>query len=238
MTNKEGIAYTVEGMALRCRVYPAPCTLRPTLWLFLAALMLLLMAAPPYAVSAESLQEPNVGESATVSDIQQFDFPSYRDPQSSLPGVGMTSQIFTALGAVLGLMALAYYLYKRIAMRGSSNAFHDGTIRILSRTYLGQKESLCLVQVGNDVLLLGQTSAGITLLHALPPAASAAAVTGGRDGEGEVRSGTSGQTTPRPPAGYARERFTGITGLEGRLRRLNGLWRAPAQGSDRGEALE
>lgn len=203
-----------------------------------AVTALWLIFATPCWGSAELPQGAGTTEPATVSDIQQLDLPSYRDPQSSLPGVGMTSQIFTALGAVLGLMALAYYLYKRIAMRGSSNAFHDGTIRILSRTYLGQKESLCLVQVGNDVLLLGQTSAGITLLHVLPPAASAAAVTGRRDGEGEARIGTSGQTTPRPPAGYARERFAATNGLEGRLRRLNRLWRAPAQGSDRGEVLE
>lgn len=191
------------------------------------------MVAMPYGVSAESPQGTSAAEQAPAFHSQQLDLPSYRDPQSPLPGIGMTSQVFTSLGAVLGLMALAFYLYKRIALRGSRDVFRDGSVRILSRTYLGPKESLCLVQVGSDVLLLGQTSTGITLLHTLPPNASTAAVSGGRDGEAPIRS--LQQTERREPSEFARERSAALAGLEGRLRRLNELWRAPVPGPDRGE---
>lgn len=190
------------------------------LWM---AAALWLIAATPYAGSAEPAPGVGVTEPAPSSASQSLDLPSYREPQSPMPGAGVTSQIFTALGTVLGLLALGVYLYKRIALRGSRGAHRDGTIQILSRTYLGPKESLCLVQVGTDVLLLGQTSSGITLLHTLEPIASAAA--SGR-GSGEATTVPLGGTEDRRSSGFARERSAALAGLESRLRRLNRLWGA------------
>ena len=145
------------------------------------------IAATPSYGGAEPAPGVGVTEPAPAAASQALDLPSYREPQSPLPGAGVTSQIFTALGTVLGLLALGVYLYKRVTLRGPRGAKRDETIQILSRTYLGPKESLCIVQVGTDVLLLGQTSAGITLLHTLPPIASTAA-SGRGDGEGTIVS--------------------------------------------------
>lgn len=221
MIKKDGVACKVEGMGLRCRAYPTPHTPHPTPWIFLAVLALLLMAAPPYVVSAESPQEPGVSEPAPVSDSQRLDLPSYRDPEIPLPGAGVTSQVFTALGTVLGVLALGVYLYKRFGLRGPRGMDRDGTIRILSRTYLGPKESLCLVQVGTNILLLGQTGSGITLLHTLP--SNASAVSSDRGADDATIGGIDGSEN-RSPSGFARERAVASTGLEGRLRRLNKLW--------------
>lgn len=192
--------------------------LKAGLW---AATVLWLIAVTPCGGSAEPTQGVAVTEPVPASSSQQLDLSSYSDPQSPLPGAGITSQIFTALGAVLGLMALGVYLYKRVTLRGPRGAHQNGTIRVLSRTYLGPKESLCLVQVGNDVLLLGQTSSGITLLHTLEPITTATA-SGTRDGEEAI--GSLGQPEHRRPSGFARERSTALAGLESRLRRLNKLW--------------
>lgn len=187
----------------------------------LAATALWLIVASPTWGRAEPAQGVGVTEPTPASDSQRLDLPSYREPQSPLPGVGVTSQIFTALGTVLGLIALGVYLYKRVALRGPRGVHQDGTIQVLSRTHLGPKESLCLVRVGTDVLLLGQTSAGITLLHTLPPSPSAAA-SGRRDGEEAIDP--RGQPEHRRPSGFARERSAALAGLEGRLKRLNKLW--------------
>lgn len=187
----------------------------------LVALALWLVAAPLCAAAVESSQEPGGSQPAPTSDSQPLDLPSYREPEGPLPGVGVSSQIFTALGTVLGVVALGAYLYKRFAVRGLRGAGRDGTVRILSRTYLGPKESLCLVQVGHDLLLLGQTGSGITLLHTLPSDISS------------VSSGVDSDETPidpadgirqRIPATSTQERVAGLTGLEHRLKRLNKIW--------------
>lgn len=188
--------------------------------LLVAAALWLIVASPTWG-SAEPAQGVGVTEPAPASDPGRLDLPSYREPQSPLPGAGVTSQIFTALGTVLGLIALGVYLYKRVALRGPRGVHQDGTIQVLSRTHLGPKESLCLVRVGTDVLLLGQTSAGITLLHTLPPSPSAAA-SDRRDGEEAVDP--LGQSEQRQPSEFARERSAVLAGLEGRLKRLNKLW--------------
>lgn len=128
-----------------------------------------LIAAAPSWGDAEVAQGTGMKDPASPpSASEQPGLPLYHDPPLPLVGDGgLTAQIYTALGTVLGLVALGVYLYKRVSQRGSRGAPPDGTIRLLSRTYLGPKESLCLVQVGRQVLLLGQTSARITLLHSL-----------------------------------------------------------------------
>jgi flagellar biosynthetic protein FliO len=167
------------------------------------------------------MQEAGVSEPSPVSDSQRLDLPSYRDPEIPLPGAGVTSQVFTALGTVLGVLALGVYLYKRFALRGPRGMNRDDTIRVLSRTYLGPKESLCLVQVGTDILLLGQTGSGITLLHTLP--SNVSAVSSDRGADDATISGIDGSENCSP-SGFARERAVALSGLEGRLRRLNKLW--------------
>lgn len=190
------------------------------------ALVLWLMAAPLCVARAESPQGAVVSEPAPTSDAQRLDLPNYRDPESPLPGVGMTSQIFTALGTVLGVLALGVHLYKRVALRGSRGAGREGTVRVLSRTYLGPKESLCLVRVGTDVLLLGQTGSGITLLHTMPSTVPADAAGEGAD---DAAIGPPGGTGHRVPSEFARERGAALAGLESRLRRLNRLWGTEVQ---------
>lgn len=231
MIRKQSVGYGVRGTGYGAVL--TPYTLHPTplsranprpprpLWRVRLAVTLWLVGAMPCIASAELPQEPGVSESAPVSDSQRLDLPSYRDPEIPLPGAGVTSQVFTALGTVLGVLALGVYLYKRFGLRGPRGMNRDGTIRILSRTYLGPKESLCLVQVGTDILLLGQTGSGITLLHTLPSNASAVSSDRGAD---DSTIGGIGESENCSPSGFAQERAVALSGLEGRLRRLNRLW--------------
>lgn len=192
---------------------------KATLW---AATALWLIAVTPCGGSAEPLQGVSVTEPAPASAPQALDLPSYRDPVSPLSGDGgLTSQIYTALGTVLGLLALGVYLYKRLSRRGLSGSPTDGTIRILSRTYLGPKESLCLVAVGKERLLLGQTGAGIALLHRLDPP-TALPPADAREAEAEQA---------QPEAAEARDATVAVQGsagelasLKSRLKSLNKRW--------------
>lgn len=192
-------------------------------------LPLWLMVAVPALGDAQSPQETDVVEQTTEADPQPFNLPSYEELDSPLPGAGVTSQVVTALGTVLGLMAAMVFVYKRFAQPRSRVVNHDATIKILSRTYLGPKESLCLVQVGSDVLLLGQTAAGITQLHTLSEHAVA-----------ESSSRSTDETTISPAAAakrgtlseFAREHEAVLATLDGRLRRLNAFCGTPTPGAD------
>lgn len=184
-----------------------------------------LIAVTPLGASAEPMQGVGVTESAPASPpsaSEPLGLPPYHDPPSPLiADGGLTSQIYTALGTVLGLLALAVYLYKRLSRRSVGGSPTDGTIRILSRTYLGPKESLCLVQVGTQVLLLGQTSAGIALLHRLdtPSTESSACASDGKAGRQQLEA-TKDRDTLDALQGSSIE----LASLKSRLKRLNTKW--------------
>lgn len=196
---------------------------KAALW---TAIALWLLAVTPYGGSAESTQEMGVTEPAPGSPASSSDepltLPLYHDPPSPLIGDGgLTSQIYTALGTVLGLLALGVYLYKRLSRCRARGMPPDGTIRILSRTYLGPKESLCLVQVGTQVLLLGQTSTGITLLHRLDTPStepSAGAV------DGSVERQRLGESETCDTLDALRRSSVELTSLKSRLKSLNMKW--------------
>lgn len=69
----------------------------------------------------------------------------------------------SSLLLVLGLMALAFYGTRRFGPRlGPWRP--GGPIRVLSRSYLGVKKELALIEVGGEYLLIGITPASISLL--------------------------------------------------------------------------
>lgn len=195
---------------------------KAALWV---ATALWLIAVTPCGGSAEPTQEMGVTEPAPGSPPsagEPLGLPLYHDPPSPLiADGGLTSQIYTALGTVLGLLALGVYSYKRLSRRGSRGAPTDGTIRILSRTYLGPKESLCLVQVGTQVLLLGQTSAGITLLHRLDTLSTEPSV-GVSDGEAERQRLEAAED--HDAACSLQGSSIELASLKSRLKRLNTKW--------------
>ena len=71
----------------------------------------------------------------------------------------------------------------------------QGPIRVVTRTHLGAKESLCLIEVGATSILLAVTAQTIRTLHvwpqgvALPPA---------REAGGATASRTAPETGPLP----------------------------------------
>jgi flagellar biogenesis protein FliO len=76
---------------------------------------------------------------------------------------------------VLGaLLLIASRLVRRMPL-GRLLPRGDGPIKVLSRTHLGPKASLCLVEVESTKILLAMTGEQISALHSWPKGAAAAA---------------------------------------------------------------
>ena len=127
-------------------------------------------------------------------------------PAESLAGVG--------LKLLLGSLVLAALLYaasrwlKRLPL-GRFLPGTDGPIKVIGRTHLGPKASLCLVEVGSTTLLVSMTGTTIQTLHVWPDGATA---TPGTDRQGFKSSTT---TAAAPAAGQLRQLESRLTGRNG-----------------------
>lgn len=89
----------------------------------------------------------------------------------SQPAATPSSPLMQVSGALVGIILLilaAAWLAKRFGM-GVKGAGNRG-LKISAATTLGPRERVVIVDVEDARLVLGVTSAQITLLHTLPPA--------------------------------------------------------------------
>lgn len=71
-------------------------------------------------------------------------------------------QMISSLFAVLALIAACVFALKKLTRyRGFANG---NNISIISTIPLGQKKSICLVRISNEVLIIGITNANMSLL--------------------------------------------------------------------------
>lgn len=115
---------------------------------------------------------------------------------SGVPGLGLLA----ALAVMLGLLALASGLLKRLApgaLRGSGEV----PLRVLQRVALGPKQAVAVLQAGERVLLVALTDGGASLLAELDGEDRARALgAGGPDGREATPVPAGG---PLVPAGAA-----------------------------------
>ena len=114
----------------------------------------------PARVTCADRQTSSPGESAIV--------PEYRlttgEPASSL--VWDTARMGLSLALVLLLLAVGVKVVRRwpgLTSRDTS----AGALQMLGRLPLTAKEAICLVRVGSEVLVVGVSPAGVSLLHRL-----------------------------------------------------------------------
>jgi flagellar protein FliO/FliZ len=135
----------------------------------LASLVLLaLILSAPGAVYAAL---PPAGSQGVTANPEprtpnpEREYLAYQAPNAGGDSVGwITFRLFSSLVLVGGLMAGGFYVYRRWMMR-SPMAHRGELIRVVGRNYLGPKESLVMVRVGKDVLLLGVTAGQISFLQ-------------------------------------------------------------------------
>ena len=68
----------------------------------------------------------------------------------------------SALAVTLGIMLITIYLLKKAMKR--TGVVNDGLMKILSTQYLGPKNSIMLIDVLGDILVIGVSSNQISLL--------------------------------------------------------------------------
>jgi len=83
--------------------------------------------------------------------------------QSPLPSPWKT---FLSLLIVLALIVGVTYLFKRFCLNSNRSSMPAG-VEILARSSMNPKQSLCLVQLGNRLVLLGQSPSHISSLQTI-----------------------------------------------------------------------
>ena len=165
---------------------------------------------------------------------------TYEESQPASP-VGPSASMLWAsvrtagsLALVLAVIGLGVVAVRRLGPRARWMGPGGDGPRVVARTYLGPKESLCVVRVGPEVLLLGVSSQQISMLCKLDPARTAPSPGGawfGGAAEG-VRAGGGGQEpgafqrTLRHLAGEgeAGPIPSDVPAFEGRLHRIRAAW--------------
>jgi flagellar biosynthetic protein FliO len=76
--------------------------------------------------------------------------------------------LFQSIGFLIIIILLAYFAL-RYGLRSAYRGFGSGRMQVLERVVLDPKNgsALVLVQMGRDVLLLGTSQGGVTLLRTL-----------------------------------------------------------------------
>jgi flagellar biosynthetic protein FliO len=94
--------------------------------------------------------------------------PEYRPVGAPEPGSVLweAARALLTLGVVLLLLVFGLKFLRHWVARAGHQGASD-TLQILARVPLTPKESLCLVRIGTELLLVGTSPAGVTLLHRL-----------------------------------------------------------------------
>jgi len=73
-------------------------------------------------------------------------------------------KIISALAATLGGMIVVAYLFKKIVKKGGGAINGKELIKILSAKYIGPKNSIILIDVLGNIMVIGVSSSKISLL--------------------------------------------------------------------------
>jgi len=73
-------------------------------------------------------------------------------------------KIASALAVTVGVMIVVAYLFKKIAKKTGTVIGNENLIKILSVKYLGPKSSIMLIDVLGNIMAIGISSGGISML--------------------------------------------------------------------------
>ncbi|WP_337262979.1 MULTISPECIES: flagellar biosynthetic protein FliO [unclassified Serratia (in: enterobacteria)] len=89
-----------------------------------------------------------------------------QQPAAALPTGSTLMQVSSALGAILLLIVLAGWLFRRLGF--APHAHGNKLLNLKASCQVGQRERVVVVEVDNTWLVLGVTAQQITPLHTLP----------------------------------------------------------------------
>jgi len=100
---------------------------------------------------------------AIAPDVSQAD----ALPEYNVLGSGI--RMIASLMAVLALIVGSVFLLKKVIPYRGITANGKHSIMVLSRLSLGQKKSICLVRVADEILVIGLTNTNMSLLSKMRP---------------------------------------------------------------------
>lgn len=94
--------------------------------------------------------------------------PLERFHETKLPNISSTAiRVFIALSLILAVILIIGFLFKKYLLKNSGLLWNKKLVKVLSSSYIGNKKSISLVQVGNEVLVLGISPNNISMLTKL-----------------------------------------------------------------------
>lgn len=91
--------------------------------------------------------------------------PIERLHESTLPNISSTAiRVIIALSLILTVILIIGYLLKKYLLKNSGLLWNKKLVKVLSSNYIGNKKSISLVQVGNEILVLGISPNSISML--------------------------------------------------------------------------
>ncbi len=73
-------------------------------------------------------------------------------------------RMFTMLSVVLGIMFLLFYVFKKFVLKNTLFGGNEKLVRVLGTGFLGPKKNIALVEIADEVLVLGISNDNISLL--------------------------------------------------------------------------
>lgn len=138
------------------------------LWLLLP---LALALAVPF-LGLPGNREATAQQSLQVSPANESGIFQTAD-EESFSLVGVAVDLVVKLALVIGLAYLSIKLWKRALVKRSPLPHGRNLINILEFSHLGHNQTLCLVRVGEKVLLVGATAAQVSLVSEVSDAVAA-----------------------------------------------------------------
>ena len=77
---------------------------------------------------------------------------------------GLIFKLVLSLGLIIGLIYLSTFLLKKLNMRGTTGEVGGGSIKVIGRTFIGPKQCLYVVKIGEKFSVLGATEANINYI--------------------------------------------------------------------------
>lgn len=106
-------------------------------------------------------------EGSDGGDVKEY--LDYEEPTPPpMPTIfGSSLKIIIALSFIISLILGGFYISKKYLFKGFGLESKGKMIRVIDSIFLGPRKNLMLVEVFNDIFLLGMTNEGITLLTKL-----------------------------------------------------------------------
>ncbi|MBI5183075.1 MAG: flagellar biosynthetic protein FliO [Nitrospinae bacterium] len=136
-------------------------------------------------LTPNSVEKRPVPEATKDSGIDQDKggYLNYEEPvPPPVPDLfSATLKMIVSLIIVLSLILIIYYLVKRFLLKDNGLIGNNRLIKVISTSFIGPKKAITLVEVANEILVLGISNNNISMLTRLENKGTIDSLKGGKD---------------------------------------------------------